>query len=167
MKTCSRCHRPESEVEIRKGRRCVDCVKEYHNERYRTDPEFRARMIAKTKRSYAENPTYRARQKELKHEYQKDPEYRAKRAAYVRKSLYGISQEGFDLLFVKQNGLCAICGTNDPGKKGFHVDHDHVTGKVRWLLCGHCNLGLGHFRDNPEILRKAAAALENLRISNG
>ena len=58
---------------------------------------------------------------------------------------------------------CAICGTDDPNfghVKTFSVDHDHETGKVRGLLCLHCNLGLGKFKDNSTNLRKAADYLD-------
>ncbi len=50
---------------------------------------------------------------------------------------------------------CVICG--DKGK--LVVDHDHVTGKIRGMLCNHCNRGLGHFRDNPMFLEFAAQYL--------
>lgn len=51
---------------------------------------------------------------------------------------------------------CIICGLNVP----IVVDHDHNTGDVRGGLCQNCNLGLGHFKDDPELLRFAALYLE-------
>ena len=50
---------------------------------------------------------------------------------------------------------CVICG--DAGL--LVVDHDHVTGHVRGMLCNHCNRGLGHFRDDPTLLEFAAQYL--------
>jgi hypothetical protein len=47
---------------------------------------------------------------------------------------------------------CVICGSDEP----LVVDHDHKTGQVRGMLCNHCNRGLGHFRDDPELLEFAA-----------
>ena len=47
---------------------------------------------------------------------------------------------------------CVICGSEEP----LVVDHDHKTGKVRGMLCNHCNRGLGHFRDDPELMEFAA-----------
>ena len=50
---------------------------------------------------------------------------------------------------------CVICG--DSG--ALVVDHDHVTGQIRGMLCNHCNRGLGHFRDDPMLLEFAAQYL--------
>jgi hypothetical protein len=58
-----------------------------------------------------------------------------------------------------QSGLCAICG-RVPGGRGLHVDHNHSTGAVRALLCGNCNLLIGHAGECPDILRRAAAYLK-------
>jgi Recombination endonuclease VII len=43
---------------------------------------------------------------------------------------------------------CAICGSEE----NLHIDHDHNTGKIRALLCRSCNIGLGHFKDEPSLL---------------
>ena len=50
---------------------------------------------------------------------------------------------------------CVICGHEEK----LVVDHDHITGKVRGMLCNHCNRGLGHFRDDPMLLEFAAQYL--------
>lgn len=50
---------------------------------------------------------------------------------------------------------CIICGS----KENLVIDHDHKTGMVRGSLCMHCNLGLGHFKDDPELLEFAALYL--------
>lgn len=47
--------------------------------------------------------------------------------------------------------FCTICG--DTGK--LNVDHDHKKNVVRGLLCNRCNFGLGHFRDDPQLLEFA------------
>lgn len=49
---------------------------------------------------------------------------------------------------------CIICGL--PAQV---VDHDHVTKRIRGSLCHRCNMGLGHFRDDPELLELAAMYL--------
>lgn len=78
---------------------------------------------------------------------------------------YGISLEEYDILFQKQNGVCAICGKNKKEQRGkrndcLSIDHDHKTGKIRGLLCSTCNWGLGQFRDDPLLLLKAIEYLK-------
>jgi hypothetical protein len=70
---------------------------------------------------------------------------------------YGIGQAEYDALITLQLGRCMICGATP--HKGLVVDHDHVSGKVRGLLCTHCNLTLGHCLESVDILARAVAYL--------
>jgi|ERR1035437_4401095 hypothetical protein len=88
-------------------------------------------------------------------QYRKKNKHR--RAAVTFKYRVGISYEDRDAILVGQGNVCAICGT--PGTK-WTVDHCHTTKIIRGVLCRLCNLGLGHFRDNPKIL---AAAIRYLK----
>lgn len=78
----------------------------------------------------------------------------------------GISVSKYNDLLLIQNGVCAICGSK-PGEKGgpfrknLSVDHDHVTGKVRGLLCHNCNTGLGFFSDDIGFIERAVSYLKS------
>lgn len=74
---------------------------------------------------------------------------------------YGLTAASWDALFAAQGSCCAICGTEEPSSKyGWHTDHNHETGKVRGILCHHCNLMLGNSRDNTSTLLKAVDYLQ-------
>jgi hypothetical protein len=81
---------------------------------------------------------------------------------------YGITLEEYKSLISSQNSTCAICLTTEPGGRHgtWYLDHDHQTKKVRGVLCHHCNVGLGHFKDNVEVLSKAIHYLERNRNEN-
>ena len=78
------------------------------------------------------------------------------------KKNYGITLADYDAMVEKQGGKCAICESTKPKTPGvrFAVDHDHKTGKVRGLLCGPCNAGIGKLGDDIALL---TAAIEYLR----
>ena len=69
---------------------------------------------------------------------------------------YGLSYEDYLNLLEKQNGIC--CGCKNPfyiDKDSLSIpciDHNHITGKVRGILCKRCNLALGYVNDNPKTL---------------
>lgn len=76
-----------------------------------------------------------------------------------RHEAYRLTKKELDALLA-QHETCAICQTSEWGRKGPQVDHDHLTGAVRGVLCGNCNQGLGRFGDDPARLRAAAEYLE-------
>lgn len=70
---------------------------------------------------------------------------------------FNLTPSQYDEMLKAQNFTCAICGVDNPGRsniKHFPVDHCHKTGRVRGLLCHHCNLALGTVKDDVNILRK-------------
>jgi hypothetical protein len=90
----------------------------------------------------------------------------ARRANYKR--LYGITPADAERLWAEQGGLCRCCGTElyPPSHEKYHgsgvsnVDHCHKTGKIRGILCWHCNTGIGKLGDSVAGVKQALAYLE-------
>jgi len=81
-------------------------------------------------------------------------------------STYGLSRAEFELMFIAQDGRCPLCLRDFAGimeRGGPVVDHDHMTGKVRGLLCSGCNTGIGRFEHSTEWLDRALAYLAEHR----
>lgn len=77
---------------------------------------------------------------------------------------YGITEEIYLILCQKQNNLCAICQMKlNSNKRKDHVDHCHETGRVRGILCHHCNLMLGHAKDSVLALQNGIKYLERYK----
>lgn len=120
------------------------------------------------KREYAKawrqaNPTYQKKWREENPGYQErwnraNPLYLTQ---MYRKQKYGVTPEMFEAMLNNQTSQCAICGSMFGTKQADKpcVDHCHTTGKIRDLLCGHCNKGLGFFKDNPSLLQAAVQYL--------
>ena len=115
-------------------------VRETRQQRYRKNP---AKVLSKIAEWRAANPEkVKKTQREASRKYQ-----------------YGITAEQVGALLGAQGGKCAIstCRTDlTMVGRGGDVDHDHVTGVVRGLLCHACNVGLGQFNDDPAKLIAAA-----------
>lgn len=75
---------------------------------------------------------------------------------YTRRLMakYGLTPNEYYEMLNTQHGKCAICEKPITERK-FTVDHDHKTGKVRGLLCFHCNTALGYLGDEVIILKRA------------
>lgn len=95
--------------------------------------------------------------------YHRNKEQRQKESRnYTMLRKFGIGVKEYNQMFARQQGCCAICGQHQEElSMRLAIDHNHETGDVRSLLCGECNLGLGKFKDKPELLRQAAQYLES------
>lgn len=91
------------------------------------------------------------------------PKFKQRQRKYALKAYYGITPQDYTDLLRAQGGRCAICGSSSPNdRRGhFHVDHCHTSKEIRGLLCQPCNMGLGLFKDSPEVLEKAIGYLKN------
>lgn len=74
---------------------------------------------------------------------------------------YGIDLETYGWMLYHQAFRCRVCFDQLEADRETHVDHCHQTGKVRGILCEHCNKGIGHLRDDPTRLILAAKYLED------
>ena len=76
--------------------------------------------------------------------------------AFIKKT-YDITWEDYEAMYDKQRGCCAICKSRISSSRTqkLYVDHCHQTLRVRGLLCGNCNNGLGQFKDSPRLLQRA------------
>ncbi len=85
------------------------------------------------------------------------------------KRRFGMSLEIYEKMLERQGGVCLICSDKETHKlRGkvipLAVDHCHVSGKIRGLLCKNCNTALGSFKDNPFIIGKALEYISQQRV---
>ena len=104
-----------------------------------------------------EDPKHRKSTNARKRKYQKSSKGRRYNRNFKFERRYGITLEQYEAKAALQSGLCVIC--NEDSK--LVLDHCHESGEVRGLICGRCNLGLGHFQDDPDRLVRAASYLNS------
>lgn len=134
---------------------CRQCMKENCVQWREDNPEKAKEMDYKTSTKNAERRNITG-----KAWYKRNPD-RSKHNHLMRE--YGISLDDYNKLLVIQQDKCAICGTHKSlHDKGLCVDHCHVTGKVRGLLCLKCNRGIGFLKDDSELCLKAHHYLKDI-----
>ena len=127
----------------------------YHNniEKYRSEEYLAA----------ARDRMKAAREKDPNPEREAGKKWRSKtvtrRKDYHLRKNYGITLEQWDQMFLDQGSKCAVCKSADAQR--WHVDHCHTTQRVRGILCSHCNLMIGHAKDNIRTLLTAAEYLND------
>lgn len=84
-------------------------------------------------------------------------EDREDKRAYEVNWRYGLSKEDYAFMLKEQDHKCKICGKDelDSARQRLNVDHCHTTGRIRGLLCHTCNVGLGMFKEDPDLLAVA------------
>lgn len=107
------------------------------------------RVGAYAKMSPEKKEAYLAKKRE---KYRNDAEYRKKTQDANHRWRYGVTKDDKQKLLASQGGVCACCGGVDTTAHGWHTDHDHETGKVRGVLCHHCNVMLGQAGDSLDRL---------------
>lgn len=137
-----------------------EIINKRQRELYHSNDDKRREILEKQKIYNVRN---KKKIKEYAAEYYQKNRVRILERSYRRnREKYGITLEQYHQMVSDQKGGCAICPNllEDPKIGGGPcIDHSHSTGKVRGILCGSCNKGLGLFKDNPELLEKAARYL--------
>jgi hypothetical protein len=100
---------------------------------------------------------YYSRTKQSLAHYHKNPSHYKN---LVLKRKYGITLDQFNSMYIAQGTACAICLRKFENNKHTHVDHNHLTGQVRQLLCKECNNGLGNFKESLVNLQRAIEYLQ-------
>jgi len=102
-----------------------------------------------------------------KHKERLDAYHRAYMQVYKLKE-YDISKTQYETLLLKQDNRCAICNKTETVKQSKNgpvrhlaIDHDHISGKVRGLLCYVCNTTLGRINEDTSILENMIQYLRN------
>ena len=117
----------------------------------------KCKLLANQK--YVKNPEIAER----KRKYRKLYNFNTKERQRINrmKHLYGITFEEYEKMFSKQEGKCKICNKKLERNKRSHIDHCHISKRVRGLLCNNCNSGLGNFMDDVSILSQAIKYLQS------
>ena len=153
-------------------------VKEYNSKYYDANKE---KIKAQTKKYREDHPEieknrdrkdyYSQHNKECKNEVNERHRRYRKNNPLIFKKIdlrrhHNITVEQYDEQLNKQDGKCAICHRpQEDFKKRFCVDHDHLTNKIRGILCDNCNLILGHANDDINILSEAIQYIEKYKTN--
>ena len=128
--------------------------------------ENRERINRRARERYAESDVMYENQKRWQEDH-RDQRNETARNKYTTdgrwkkqlKDRFGITPEKYWSMHADQEGLCAICHKEQCVGTKLDVDHDHETGKVRGLLCRHCNTGIGLLKDSIYLIGKALSYL--------
>ena len=151
-------------------KRCPKCEQDLPRADFRTRPngytESYCRACSKTDQAQRQESRVltdeqkAANTQSAREWYKQHPEQAAttRRSNALRR--FGLTPESFIELSAAQGDVCAICGTVNANGRRLSIDHNHMTGAIRALLCHPCNVTLGLMKDDPARLRAAADYLD-------
>ena len=130
-----------------------------HYEKVKDDPEFKAKNRARVAQWREDNPDklqeHSEKKKEDWHALPTEVRQQLSFANHL-KGTYGITPQEHDELMARANNSCEICGKHQSKeRKKLNVDHCHVTGKIRGILCTRCNSAIATLGDNEEGVQRA------------
>jgi len=176
MKYCYNCDKTKEDDEFGKNAStktglssyCLVCERDRIKQYKKLNPEiikeqklrYRIKYKDRIKNAYRE---YYSKNKDKYIEYRR--KYNQGNRENIKslrlQKLYGIGIHEYLQMCLDQDNKCAICNCEIiNASQPLAVDHDHTTGDIRGLLCLHCNLGLGNFQDNIELLKNAIEYLK-------
>src|SRR5882672_5384940 len=118
----------------------------------RKESEFRTMKNQSVPGGMYTNKRCRICERKWQREYHLNPQVLNQRKFYHIQTRYGLTKSDYKRMLAAQGGRCAIC------RRKIHrpfTDHNHDTGKVRGLLCGPCNMYIGHIKESIKTLQRA------------
>lgn len=166
MKKCCKCKKIHPLDDFAKSRRSTDglqprcrhCQRKMDQDRYRKNAK---EIKERRKKKYLSDPESE-RQRSLKWYHLNHK--KARDTTILRR--HGIRHEQYQSMSRAQKQACAICNSI-PDNQHLCIDHDHVTGSIRGLLCRKCNLLIGCAGDSIERLRVAIEYLAHWQEEEG
>ena len=169
-KTCNRCRVPQSLTEFNKSRAMADGLqptcrscqrayreaskdqrREYNRLYHQRRPEVQQQAQARYKEANRERVRAAGREYNRRARQERPDVFRQRDRARALKQNDGLTVEDYNARLVAQGGVCAICGKTETGY--LRVDHDHVTGRVRGLLCNTATWRWVKFKITSPLLR--------------
>jgi hypothetical protein len=153
---CKPCCRKDKKLFYQKNKEAVQSyVRSYR-------ASNREKVNANLRRYYKENADILKAKKKIRYEENPKRFQNGVRASRL-KSEYGLTIEKYDMMVIQQAGRCAICAGPPVHGKRLTIDHCHISGIVRGLLCSNCNVALGLLQEKELIVERALKYLRRSR----
>jgi hypothetical protein len=138
-------------------------------EKKKYNKEYQLKMKKETRQMYARRYYEKNKEKiniRIKKYYELNKVKRKEiRYKYHLKSKFGITLKKYKEILENQKNCCGICGnSNEYNKNNMSLDHCHKTKMIRGILCHRCNMGIGYFKDDIELLEKAKNYLKKYEL---